>query len=199
MTIGKRIKERRLEIGMSADQLAERIGKDRATIYRYENGDIGNLPLNILETLGEVLGVSAAYLMGWVEKKEYDNYITVPVYGSIPAGTPLEAVENIAGEVDIPMAWVKDGGEYIALQVQGDSMYPKYLEGDVAIIKLQSDCESGQDCACYVNGYNASLKKVIKSERGVTLTPLNPNYAPKTYGNGNVEILGIVKEIRRKI
>lgn len=75
MNIGKRIKDRRKELKMSADELASRLGKDRSTIYRYEKGDIENLPLDILEPIAAVLRTTPAYLMGWDEevKKEIDQ------------------------------------------------------------------------------------------------------------------------------
>jgi len=67
-TIGQRIKKRRLELGYSADYVAERLGKDRATIYRYESDKIENMPINIVTPLAEVLGVTPAYIMGWNEE-----------------------------------------------------------------------------------------------------------------------------------
>jgi transcriptional regulator with XRE-family HTH domain len=73
MNIGKRIKERRKELGMSADRLGELLGKDRSTIYRYEKGDIENLPLDILEPIASALRTTPQYLMGWEEdtKKQF--------------------------------------------------------------------------------------------------------------------------------
>ena len=65
MNTGDRIKQRRLELGLSADELALRIGKSRATIYRYENGDIENMPTPILEPLAKALYTTPAQLMGW--------------------------------------------------------------------------------------------------------------------------------------
>lgn len=65
-TIGKRIHDRRVQMGLSADDLAARLGKNRATIYRYEGDEIENLPISVIAPLAEVLQVSPAYLMGWV-------------------------------------------------------------------------------------------------------------------------------------
>ena len=70
LSIGQRIKQCRKEKGMSADELGKRLGKDRSTIYRYEKGDIENLPLDILEPIADALRTTPAYLMGWTEKKE---------------------------------------------------------------------------------------------------------------------------------
>lgn len=68
MTIGERIKERRIQLGFSVDELAQKIGKNRATIYRYESNDIENFPTTILEPLAKVLETTPSYLMGWDEK-----------------------------------------------------------------------------------------------------------------------------------
>lgn len=75
MDIGNRIKQRRIDLDISADELAEMVGKSRATIYRYENGDIENLPTTILEPLAVALSTTPAYLMGWNDDPyDYDNY-----------------------------------------------------------------------------------------------------------------------------
>lgn len=73
MNIGQRIQNKRKELKMSADELANKLGKDRSTIYRYEKGDIENLPLDILEPIAKALNTSPAYLMGW----EKDGTLTV--------------------------------------------------------------------------------------------------------------------------
>ena len=72
MEIGYRIKIRRKELKMSAEELGNKLGKDRSTIYRYEKGDIENLPLDILQPIAEALDTTPAYLMGWdgEDKKE---------------------------------------------------------------------------------------------------------------------------------
>lgn len=72
MGIGQRIKERRKALKLSADELGKKLGKDRSTIYRYEKGDIENLPLDILEPIAKALNTTPQYLMGWQEKIEKD-------------------------------------------------------------------------------------------------------------------------------
>ena len=67
MRIGERIKQRRLKLGYTADALAKLLNKNRATIYRYENGDIENMPIDVLEPLAKALNTTPAYLMGWQE------------------------------------------------------------------------------------------------------------------------------------
>lgn len=73
MNIGDRIKQRRLELGIDADELANRIGKSRATIYRYENGDIENMPTTVLEPIAKALNTTPAYLMGWDDPSGKNN------------------------------------------------------------------------------------------------------------------------------
>ena len=75
MTIGQRIQQRRKEMGMSADELAKKLGKDRSTIYRYEKGEIEKFPLDILEPIAKALNTTPAYLMGWEEKEKNNNTI----------------------------------------------------------------------------------------------------------------------------
>ena len=73
MSIGDRIKSRRKHLGMSAEDLAKRIGKDRSTVFRYEKGDIENLPLDILEPIAKALGTTPQYLMGWEEVQKKND------------------------------------------------------------------------------------------------------------------------------
>ena len=78
MTTGKRIKARRKELGISADQLAEKIGVNRSTIFRYENGDIEKLPLTHLEPIAVALSTTVENLMGWEktpEQEELEEYL----------------------------------------------------------------------------------------------------------------------------
>lgn len=68
MTVEKRIKNRRKDLNMSVEELAIKLNKNRATIYRYEKGDISNLPIDILEPLAKALDTTPQYLMGWDRK-----------------------------------------------------------------------------------------------------------------------------------
>lgn len=197
--LGKRLKKSRFELDLTLKELGKMVNLHESTIKRYEDGEIKTLDIEKIKAFSKALKVSPVYLLGWEDVDEYNNSILVPVYGDIPAGVPLEAVEDIQGYEDVPVNWFKGDKKFIALKVKGDSMYPKYLDGDTVIIQLQPDCESGQDCACYVNGYNTTLKTIYKHPDKIELRPLNPNYPPKTFNHpGDVTILGVVKELRRK-
>lgn len=70
MTINERVKKRRIELGMSVDDLAELLHKNRATIYRYESQEIDKFPLEIVVPLSEALKTTPQYLMGWTDDTE---------------------------------------------------------------------------------------------------------------------------------
>lgn len=76
MSIGKRIKFLRTQQGMSIDELATKLGKNRTTVYRYENGDIENLPLDILNPLAEALNTTPAHLIGWAPEEMLSTRIS---------------------------------------------------------------------------------------------------------------------------
>ena len=76
MKIGDRIKIRRKYLKMSADELGRRLGKDRSTIYRYEKGDIENMPLEILEPIAVALETTPQYLMGWDQEQKKNDILS---------------------------------------------------------------------------------------------------------------------------
>lgn len=69
-TIGHRIRERRQSLSLSVDELANKLGKNRATVYRYESDDIDNFPISVIGPLAEALQTTPAYLMGWEESEK---------------------------------------------------------------------------------------------------------------------------------
>ena len=138
-----------------------------------------------------------------ITKQQFNTKI--PVLGSIPAGVPIELIQDIIDYEDISEEMLKGGKEYFALKVKGTSMWPKYLDGDTIIVLKQNDCESGQDAIVMVNGDDGTFKRVIKKDTGITLEPINQQeYNSVSYSNEDIEklpvkILGIVKEIRRSV
>lgn len=128
----------------------------------------------------------------------------IPVLGTIPAGIPLEAIEDIIDYEEIPTEWLQGNKEYFALKIKGDSMSPFYNTGDVVIFQKVNNCESSAHCAVMVNGNDVTFKKIIKNETGIILQPLNKNYDPIFYTNEQIKelpinIIGVAKEIRRKL
>lgn len=98
MTIGERIKQRRIALGLSADAVAEALGKNRATIYRYESDDIQKLPTTVLEPLSKVLHTTPSYLMGWIteESSRKNDIISDIIIKLRSDSTFLEATEKLS-------------------------------------------------------------------------------------------------------
>lgn len=213
MEIYERIKQRRKEIGLSAETVAEKLGVSPATIYRYEKNDIKKFPTDILEPLSKVLRTTPAYLLGLEDQQLYspeitDDIVTFPVVGSIAAGYDELAVEDWSGEtVEIPTSYLKGRKkeEFFVLSVHGDSMYPLYMDGDKVLILKQTTLDhSGAIGAVLYEGENATLKKVeyVDGEDWMRMVPVNPQYKPKTIEGADLEecrILGVPRLVIREI
>lgn len=210
MSIGSRIQEFRKKQGLSVDELANRLGKNRATIYRYESDDIENLPAPVLEPLAKALQTTPAVLMGWESNdmqappKVYPKSIKIPVLGVIAAGTPIDAVEDIIDYEEIPAKWAETG-EYFGLVARGRSMEPSIFDGDIIIVKKQDFVEDKELGVVIVNGSEATIKQVRCTNTGIKLIGFNAAvFAPKEYTREEIEdlpvrIIGKAVEIRRKL
>lgn len=198
MSIGDRIKRRRQEIGLTVDQVAEKIGKNRATVYRYESSEIEKFPIDILSPLAEALRTTPAYLMGWEEDKGTPlpaNIIPmpemrkIPLVGTIACGEPILAQENIEEYISIP----KDLAGDFALTCRGDSMInARIFDGDIVYIRQQDTVNNGEIAAVLIDN-EATLKRVRLFEDHISLEPENPMYKPLVYWNeemNTVRILG---------
>lgn len=205
--------------GIKAVELSARTNIAKSQISHWLKGTY-KAKQDSLTILAEFFDVNEAWLMGFDVPMERTNdeeniddniiyeeiktpIVKIPILGKVPAGIPIEAIQDILGYEDIPSQLVKHGERYFALRVSGDSMFPEYQTNDIVIIKQQQDCNTGDDCIVLVNGYDATLKRVIKDEDGIKLKPLNNDYETKKYTNEEiinkpVIIVGVVKELRRK-
>lgn len=154
-----------------------------------------------IKKIADYFNVPMDYFYG-EEQKELetvpfpDDRAMIPILGRVPAGIPIDAIQDIKGYIDVPSSWVDNHG---ALLVKGDSMYPEYHDGDIVIYRYTPTCENGDDCIVYVNGDDATIKKVVLKEDGIILQPLNPRYDPMFFENGEgLTIGGVVVEIRRR-
>lgn len=206
-------------------ELAEKTGIDKSKISSYMSGRY-KAKQDGVHVLSRILNVDPAWLMGYdvpMEEKKFDNIsgvnkkvnnsATVFVYGKIPAGTPIELIEDILDTEEIDVDMLRGDKQYFGLKVKGHSMEPDYLDGDTLILLKQEDCESGEDAVIMVNGNDGTFKRVIKDmeKKTIRLQPLNtqldenglPLYEPITYTAEQIEklpvkIIGKVVELRRK-
>ena len=199
-----RIKSLRAERKVKQADLATAIKVSPAALSGYETGKF-QADIETYKAIADFFDVSLDYLLGADHQPASSNGVRVPVLGSVPAGIPLEAIEDVLDWEEIPAAMCSGGREYFALQVTGDSMWPDYLEGDVVIVRKSPTCESGDVCVVYVNGYDATLKQVkLQGDGSLTIVPKNQQYPPRTFSRKEVQelpvsIAGVVVELRRKI
>lgn len=195
----KRIRELRKQAGLSQKDLAQKLFISQQSVGKWESGKNRPTPDTFLK-LAELFGVTTDYLMG---NDAPSGAVRIPVLGSVPAGIPVEAVEDIVDWEEVPDAWAAGGREYFGLRVDGLSMYPEYLPGDTIIVRKQTTCDSGDDCVVYVNGSDATLKRVrMDADGSLTIQPINPEYAPRTFTPEEIRelpvcIAGVVVELRR--
>lgn len=214
--LNSNVKHLRNEKKISQQSLADKIGVDRSTVSRIENGEIETTIDNAMK-IADVLDISLNDLVSKDLRFDnaepvdiLDNIVKIPIYGTIKAGTPIEAQQDILEYVDIPKEWTKGGKQFYGLKISGDSMYPKYQTDDIVIFEQTDDLTlvNGKDCAVMVNGFDATFKNVRLNQIGLQLIPLNINnsdgYEPTFYDseqiqNLPVKIVGIAREKRTRL
>lgn len=187
--------------GMSMSELARRVGTAKSAISRYFNGT-REFPLNKVEEFASALHTTPDYLLGMEYEPQSSQGLKIPVLGTVAAGIPISAVEDILDYEEVPQSW-KSQGEFFGLRIKGDSMEPRMESGDVVIVKQQSDANSGDTVIVLVNGDDATCKKLQKTDNGIMLVSTNSKYPPMFYSNEDIRtkpvvILGKVVELRQK-
>ena len=199
--VGQRIFEARKRRKISRKEVADFLQVHETTIKRYEDGNTKKLPTDRLEKIAKYLNTSIEYLMGWEEEQKPQG-IKIPVLGTVAAGIPISAVEDILDYEEIPQTW-KNQGEFFGLKIKGDSMKPDINDGDTVIVKQQTTANNGDIIIALVNGDDATCKKFEKLDNGIMLISNNSEYSPMYFSNEEVNtkpvvIIGKVVELRRK-
>ena len=189
------------EQNMSMSELSRRVGIAKSAISRYFNGT-RELPLNKIGDFASVLHTTPDYLLGIEYEPQTPQGLKIPVLGTVAAGIPISAVEDILDYEEVPQSW-ENQGEFFALKIKGDSMEPRMESGDVVIVKQQPDANSGDTVIVLVNGDDATCKKLQKTDNGIMLVSTNPKYPPMFYSLEDIQakpvvILGKVIELRQK-
>ena len=193
------VKQLTKEQNMSMSELARRVGIAKSAISRYFNGT-RELPLNRIEDFAKALHTTSHILLG--VEPETQKGIKIPVLGTVPAGIPISAIEDIIDYEEIPQSW-SNQGDFFGLRIKGNSMYPKLENGDVVIVKKQSTADNGDVVIAMVNGDDATCKRYKSMDAGIMLTSDNSEYSPMFYTNEQIQslpvnIIGKVVESRKK-
>lgn len=204
MGIGDRIRALRTNAGMTQIELANKLNISNSTLSQYESG--ARTPSDDMKLkIAALFQVSTDYLLSGSLTNVTDSKakgVHIPVLGDVRAGYPMEAVENIIDYEEIDEETARRG-EFFALRIKGDSMEPRFVEGDVVIVRKQQTADSGDIVVALVNGDSATIKKLKRHQNGITLVPSNSAYEPMYYSNEEimelpVNILGKVVELRAK-
>ena len=124
--------------------------------------------------------------------------LSLPLYGRIAAGTPIEALRDNSTTVDVPVSLLGSGAHY-CLEVQGDSMVEAgILNGDIAIIKSADQAESGEIVVALIDDAEATLKRLRKKGASIALEPANAAYETRIFGPDRVKIQGRLAGIYRR-
>lgn len=193
---------------MKPVELHERTGISESLLSKYLSGNAIARQRKIA-LISETLNINPVWLMGYdvpMEETQVDylgNPVTkIPLLGVVKAGYDYMAQENWEGMIEVDKDVIKDGADYFALKIKGDSMSPVLIENDIVVIKKQEDFENGDLVVAIINGDEATIKKGRKNDTSIVLQPFNPNYEPLIFTNDEmktipVTIVGIVKQLKR--
>ena len=198
---------------MKQSDLVETTGIGKSSISTYLSGKYEPKQRNIYK-MAKALNINEAWLMGEdvpMERDEkskpsnvedFNDHYVAPIVGTIPAGYPALAFEDIEGYASIPY---KDAENYFFLRVSGESMINAGIQsGDLVLIRKQSSAEYGQIVAARVNGDEATLKKYKPQGDTVLLLSENPDFEPilvraKDFDDGYASIIGVAIEVRHTL
>ena len=217
MFLGEIIKKYRKENNLSLRAFASKCGLSYTYISMLEKNIDYRTGKPIAPTLDSVKYISNAMnipiddlLKMLDDEQEFklnedvlpNNLNVIPILGTVKAGYDWLAEENVVDYVTLKEN-IPNIKEYYALKITGDSMLPLLSEGDLVIVHDQDDVESGQTAVILINGEEATVKKVVKTNEGIELHSMNPYYTVKkfTYEDMKsipVKIIGRVKEAKIK-
>ena len=185
----------REEKNLSISELARRVGMAKSAVSRYFN-KTREFPLNRVDDFARALDVKAEYILGLDFPKPSnlvfpEKVIQIPVLGSIAAGVPLRAEQNIEEYIPVIESSVPRG-DIVCLNIEGDSMAPGIPDGSKVLIRIQEDVEDGEIAAVLVNGdHDATLKRIKRQDGLIMLVADNQIYRPLIVTKENpVRIIG---------
>ena len=198
--MNRRIKERRLALNLTQEELAQRLGLQKSAIAKYESGRVENIKRSVLAKMAEILECSPTYLMGWDDEQpaapSYSNIFPLqrtrfPLLGPIACGEPIFCNEDRESYVEAGTDIHAD----FCLKARGDSMTgARILDGDIVFIQKDAPLEDGQIYAVVIDD-EATLKRVYydAEDHMLQLVAENPAYKPLIYTGeklDHVHILG---------
>ena len=193
-----RLKNLRKEFNYTQKDMGKLLNITASAYGFYEQGR--NTPtIDILEKMASLFSVSVDYLLGKDDVRlkneiKIENVVKLPVLGSVRAGTGGWAIEEVIGH-EYAFNLNSDTSDYYYLKVKGDSMEPRISEGDLALVKKQSDVESGDLAIVFINGDEGVIKKVIKRDDCLELHSFNAYYPVRVFSGQALQDVKIICKV----
>lgn len=199
-----KLEELRKAKGITMKETALQLGMPYTTYVSYEKGQ-REPNSDVLIKFADFYDTTVDFILG--VEKDIDipaatTGVMIPVLGYVRAGVPMTAVENIIDYEEISKEDAAKG-DHFGLVIKGDSMEPKFSEGDVVIVRKQETVENGEIAVVLINGDDATVKRFYRSDNGIKLVSTNPKYDPFFYTPDEVnslpvQVIGRVIELRAK-
>lgn len=186
------------EKGINNSELSDIIGVSDSTVGKWLL--MKAVPrMGVIEKLASYFNISKSDIL---EEHNPHKGVVIPVMGTIPAGIPIDAIEEVIDHEEIS-AEIARTGEFFGLKIRGDSMYPRILDGDVVIVKKQNYASPKDVVIVLINGNEATCKQYFRYDDHIEFVPFNPMYKPLKFNEKDIEelpvrIIGKVVELRGK-
>lgn len=195
MSIKDILKDRRLELQLTLEDVAKRVGVSPATISRWESGDIANMRRDRIAALAEALQISPAVIMGWdvdtpiPPGTHRPQFKKVPMLGYAAAGQPLEDLNQDTPYYDVENKYDVD----FCITVRGDSMIDANInDGDIVFIKSMPEVPNGRIACVEIDNEKVCLKRFYKSGKTISLASANSKYAPMFFTEDTCESIKVL-------
>ena len=200
----KSLKERRKQLKMTLEEVAEIVGVGRSTVRKWENGDIENIGRSNIVKLAKALRVTPYYIMG-IEGEDVGIVtptINIPVVNSVSAGMPTYNETDVIDYISVMNTSIKNDKEYFGLIVSGDSMDLEFKDGDIVVVEKDAQVENGEIAVVAVNGYDATVKRIKRDyDRNIIMLipeSTNREHETQVYSmDDDVHIIGKVVGMNR--
>lgn len=188
--------------GENQPDIAEVLGVTKSAVNSYFTGT--KMPrMDRIKKLADHFGCNVSDLIDDKTVEDQITAVAIPVLGTVPAGVPIEAIEEVLGYEEIPKN-MADTGEFFCLRVEGNSMYPLLYSGEIIVIKKQESADNGDIVVALIDHADATVKRFKRVPGGIILEAENPEYNSlyfneKQIQNERVRIIGKAVESRKKL
>ena len=187
------------------------LGIKKAAVQKYEKGTVKNIKYDTLMLLAEIFGTSVEYIVSGgdvlpenMRPAVIEDAVRIPVLANVSAGMGCHAdsfADNAVSYETVSADTLTSDGDYVYMRVTGDSMYPVFMEGDLALVRVQSSVDSGSYAVVIIDNDNGVIKKMVYGDDYIELHSINPMYPTRQFTGAavmRIRVFGLVKECRRK-